>query len=68
MVHPVMEKVGTIVARHVAAHPVDTIYLVGGTACFTGIDRVVQEVTGIETIIPDHPIFVTPLGVAMHNQ
>jgi ethanolamine utilization protein EutJ len=67
IIRPVMEKVGTIVARHVAAHPVETIYLVGGTACFTGIDRVVQEVTDIQTVIPGHPLFVTPLGVAMHD-
>lgn len=67
VVRPVMEKVGTIVARHVAPHPVEAIYLVGGAACFTGIDRVVAEVTGVRTIIPGHPLFVTPLGVAMHN-
>lgn len=67
VVRPVMEKVGSIVARHIAAHPVETIYLVGGTACFSGIDRVVQEVTGVKTIIPGHPLFVTPLGVAMHD-
>lgn len=67
VVRPVMEKVGTIVARHIAAHPVETIYLVGGTVCFSGIDRVVQEVTGVKTIIPGHPLFVTPLGVAMHD-
>jgi len=67
IVRPVMEKVGTIVARHIAAHPVDTIYLVGGTACFTGIDRVIERVTGVKTIIPGYPLFVTPLGVAMHD-
>lgn len=67
LVRPVMEKVGAIVARHVAAHPVDTIYLVGGTACFAGIDRVVEQVTGVKTIIPGHPLFITPLGVAMYD-
>jgi ethanolamine utilization protein EutJ len=67
VVRPVMEKVGTIVARHIAAHPVETIYLVGGTACFTGIDEVVQEVTGVPTVIPGFPLFVTPLGVAMQD-
>lgn len=68
VVRPVMEKVGSIVARHIAAHPVETIYLVGGTALFGGIERVVQEVTGIPTVIPGHPLFVTPLGVAMHDK
>lgn len=67
LVRPVMEKVGTIISRHVAAQAVDTIYLVGGSACFSGIDRVVQEVTGIKTVIPDQPLFVTPLGVAMYG-
>ncbi len=67
MVRPVMEKVGTIVARHVAAHAVETIYLVGGTACFPGMDKVVEQVTGIRTIIPGFPLFVTPLGTAMYN-
>jgi len=23
--------------------------------------------TGIETILPGNPLFVTPLGIAMHN-
>lgn len=67
IVRPVMEKVGTIVARHVAAHDVKAIYLVGGTACFPGIDKVVEEVTGITTLIPGYPLFVTPLGAAMYN-
>ena len=67
MVRPVMEKVGTIVARHVAAHAVETIYLVGGTACFPGMDKVVEQVTGIRTVIPGFPLFVTPLGTAMYN-
>jgi ethanolamine utilization protein EutJ len=67
VVRPVMEKVGTIVARHVAAHSVDRIYLVGGTACFPGIDTVVEQVTGIRTVIPGYPLFVTPLGTAMYN-
>lgn len=67
IVRPVMEKVGTIVARHTAAHKVKTIYLVGGTACFPGIDKVVEDVTGIATVIPGYPLFVTPLGAAMYN-
>ncbi len=67
-VRPVMEKVGTIVRRHIANYPVDTLYLVGGTVSFPGMAEVVQEVTGIRTIIPGQPLFVTPLGIAMHNK
>lgn len=66
-IRPVMEKVATIVRRHIASHPVDTLYLVGGTVAFPGMAGVVEEVTGIRTVIPGQPLFVTPLGIAMHN-
>lgn len=65
LIRPVMEKVGTIVARQIANYRVQTIYLVGGTALFPGIGEVVQEVTGVNTIVPGDPLFVTPLGIAM---
>jgi len=67
LVRPVMEKMGTIVARHIASHKVDIIFLVGGTAKFPGIHEVIEEVTGVKTIIPGDPLFVTPIGIAMHN-
>ena len=67
VIRPVMEKVGTIVRRHIAGRKVDTIYLVGGTCAYPGMDQVIQEVTGIETVLPGNPLFITPLGIAMNN-
>src|SRR5215213_2309514 len=67
VIRPVMEKVGTIVRRHIAGHKVDKIYLVGGTCAYPGMAEVVQEVTGIETLLPGNPLFITPLGIAMNN-
>jgi ethanolamine utilization protein EutJ len=67
VIRPVMEKVGTIVRRHIAGHKVDKIYLVGGTCAYPGMDQVIQEVTGIETVLPGNPLFITPLGIAMNN-
>jgi len=67
IVRPVMEKVATIIARHIAEHPVETLYLVGGTSAFKGIDEVIAEITGVHTFVPTNPLFVTPLGVARHN-
>jgi ethanolamine utilization protein EutJ len=67
IVRPVMEKVATIVARHVEPYPVESIYLVGGTVCFTGIERVFQQVVNIPTFIPSLPLFITPLGIAMND-
>jgi ethanolamine utilization protein EutJ len=67
LVRPVMEKVATIVEQHVARHHVDRLFLVGGTSSFSGIAEVIEEVTGIKTTVPPHPMFVTPFGVAMHD-
>ena len=63
-----MEKVGTIVSRHIEAYPIETIYVVGGTASFAGIGPVIAEITGVETHIPTAPLFVTPFGVAMYDK
>ncbi len=67
VVRPVMEKVGSIINRHIEGHHVERIYLVGGTCAYPGMDKVIHEVTGIETVLPGNPLFVTPLGIAMHN-
>ncbi len=67
VIRPVMEKVGTIVRRHIGGRKVERIYLVGGTCAYPGMDQVIQEITGIETILPGNPLFVTPLGIAMNN-
>ena len=74
IIRPVMEKVASIVTRHVKlyrsqdGHPVDQLVLVGGTAQFPGIAAVVEEYTGISTQVPGRPLFVTPLGIAMHDR
>ena len=62
VIRPVMEKVGTIVRRHIAGHKVDKIYLVGGTCAYPGMDQVIQEVTGIETVLPGNPCSSRRLG------
>jgi ethanolamine utilization protein EutJ len=67
LIRQVMEKMGTIVARHIQGRDVKSIILVGGTTLFPGIASVIQEVTGVPTKVPDHPHFVTPLGIAMHD-
>lgn len=66
-VRPVMEKIGTIIDRHIFRYAVDHIYLVGGTSAFPGIADVINSVTGIPTTVPVNPLFVTPLGIAMYD-
>ena len=67
LIYPVMEKVASITARHLKGRKVDHITLVGGTACHPGMAQVMQDYTGISTSGPDRPLFVTPLGIAMHD-
>ncbi len=61
---PVVEKVASIIKRHIEGHDVQEIYLVGGTCCLTGIEAIIEKQTGIRTRKPDNPMFVTPLGIA----
>ena len=66
-IRPVMEKVASIVDRHIRDYNVDQIALVGGTSMFDGMDHVLEEWTGVPTWIPKHPMFVTPYGIAMQD-
>ena len=55
VVRPVMEKVASIVARHIADFDVDSITLVGGSVAFPGFDEVVTQYTGLPTHRPRAP-------------
>ena len=68
LVRPVMEKVGSIVARHVREFNVELLTLVGGSCAFPGFADVVQNYTSLPTRVAPYPMFVTPLGIAMHNR
>ncbi len=65
LVRPVMEKIGSIIIRHVRGRAVESITMVGGASAFLGTADVIQTYTGIPTAIPGNPVFVTPLGIAM---
>ena len=67
VVKPVLEKVASIVARHIEGYQVPSITLVGGTSAFHRAAEVVEEYTGIPTWVPDYPALVTPIGMAMFN-
>jgi ethanolamine utilization protein EutJ len=65
-----MEKVASIISRHVheSGVRVEQLTLVGGACAYRGMAEVIQDFTGLPTRVPDRPVFVTPLGIAMHDQ
>lgn len=65
IVKPVMQKVASIIRRHIQGHEVEGIYLAGGTCCFQGIEQVIRDETGIPAWKPNNPFLVTPLGIAL---
>ncbi len=67
LVRPVMEKVASIVVRHVEGRDVRSIVLVGGGSAFPGMAEVVQGYSGIPATVPGNPLFVTPLGMALQH-
>ena len=69
ILRPVMEKVANIVARHIGISQVEVknLTFVGGTSAFPGMAAVIEEYTGLPTFIPERPVFVTPVGIAMND-
>lgn len=65
LARPVFQKMATIVSYHLKDHPVEILYLVGGTCSFPGIREVLGAETGLEAALPVHPMLVTPLGIAL---
>ena len=66
LLRPVIDKVASIVNRHVVGHEVKELYLVGGTCCLSGMETIIEQKTGIATYKPSNPLFVTPLGIALN--
>lgn len=66
ILRPVIEKVSSIISRHIKGYPVEEIYLVGGTCCFAGIEDIIAKQTSLPTYKPQNPMFVTPLGIALN--
>lgn len=64
VVRPVMEKVASIVTRNTVGFEVPTVCLVGGTVAFPRFAQVVEQASGLHTVVPVSPLFVTPLGIA----
>jgi len=64
-IKPVIQKVASIVKRHIQDRNVEKIYLVGGTSCFSNIDKIIEAELGLPVIKPKNPLLVTPLGIAL---
>ncbi|KKM11486.1 ethanolamine utilization protein EutJ [Clostridiales bacterium PH28_bin88] len=62
---PVMEKVATIVERHLRGFQVPRIYLVGGAVALEGFEQVIAKHLGVPVARPQEPLLVTPLGIAL---
>lgn len=65
VVKPTIDKVANIVSRAIAGYDVPEVILVGGTSELTGIEAPIEKQLGIPVVKPNHPMFVTPLGIAL---
>lgn len=66
IIKAVIEKMAAIVNKYIKKDDTEAIYLCGGTCCMTGIERVFEKETGIQTIKPHYPFLITPAGIAMN--
>jgi ethanolamine utilization protein EutJ len=66
IVRPVLQKMGSIVARHIKGRNVQAVYLVGGTCCLPGMEKEIEREVGLPVYKPANPFLVTPLGIALN--
>lgn len=66
IIKPVVQKMASIVKRHISGYNVDKLYVVGGACCFQDFEKVFYKEIGVETVKPDEPLLVTPLGIALN--
>lgn len=66
VVKPVLEKMASIINRHIAGRDVSEVYLVGGTCCLKDMEKVIARETGKTVCKPANPFLVTPLGIALN--
>lgn len=66
VVRPVLQKMGSIVARHIKGRNIPAVYLVGGTCCLTDMEKEIEREVGLPVFKPANPFLVTPLGIALN--
>lgn len=65
IIKPVAEKMANIVSNFLKGYKVEEIYLVGGSTDFEPMVNLFEKATGVPTIKPNHPIYITPMGIAV---
>jgi ethanolamine utilization protein EutJ len=66
LVRPVLEKMASIINRHIEGRVINAIYLVGGACCLKNMETVIAKETGKAVFKPANPFLVTPFGIALH--
>ena len=65
---PVFDKMAHIVDTHLQGWQVDTLYLSGGSCAMPGVRELfAQRFPQLEVILPQPPLFLTPLAIAAHG-
>lgn len=64
VIKPVLEKIATIIGRHINEKDINSVILVGGTCCNPYIEKIIGDELKIKVEKPQNPFFVTPLGIA----
>ena len=68
IVIPVIQKVASIIKKHIKVYDVAKVFLVGGTCCLQNFEKIMEEELNIPVIKPANPFLVTPLGIAISTK
>ncbi len=65
VVRPVLDKIASIIDRHIQGHAVNDLWMVGGTCELEGMCRVLGDNLELPTQAAEYPQIVTPYGIAL---
>jgi ethanolamine utilization protein EutJ len=66
LIIPVINKMASIIKKHIYGYNPGSLILVGGTCKIPGMESIIGQETGIPTYKPSNPLLVTPAGIATH--
>lgn len=68
LLHPGLERIGSIIGQQIGGHRVPAIHLVGGAIRLPDAGAIVARVTGHATRTYPHSELVTPFGIALSQR
>ncbi len=60
---PTLERMSDIIKKHIAGHPIEALYLTGGTTAIKSIEKIFEKELNIPVVTASQPLLLTPFAI-----